>query len=785
MPVGTTDFSTLIAAIDTKAQSLASSTTDAKDLVYLGKAVEALETLSTTTNVSFSQAIGIIDTKLQELTATVTDPKDLVYLAKAIESLNIPDTVSAVISEGDTQVTRVTTEGTSQLSGITTEGTSQLSSITTEGTSQLSSITTEGTSQLAAVNTAGTTQVAAVQSEGATQVAAVQAVGEGYATITYVDNGLAGLSQNSITEGDTSVTVVDNGADGKVVVRVNNADVAEFNDTHLVIPKGTTAERDPNAVVGSLRYNTTTGFFETFTSSGWGAVATPPSISNITPNNFNGEAGATFTVDGAFFDVDTTASFKGSDGTVYAAATVTFINSTQITVTNATNLPVANEPFRIKVTNGAGLSAESIQGIDAGSVPTFTTAAGNIATTTQWNEAVSLTVNATDPENTISSYAVTEGNLPAGLSLNATTGAITGTSNAQATTTYTFTIEATDSAGNTNTRQFSIQIVNAAPVWNSPAEGGTQQMAVDQAGSITLDATDPEGEAVIYSAANLPTGLNISGNLITGTPTVQANSSVAVTASDGFASIVRNFFINVINPFSSWANGTVERSDNIGLSSTFADGAAQDNRGFYWKIAANWGYESAPSRWDGYKWKDASSIRHERGLQSSSRTIDMGVGSDPEGIFFTDASSFGNSSGPGFSNWYTDDKSQQAYPNINTDITNALSNPDRTILGGNSQTPNDSGGAVYWQPPSTAFEVMIDFGNSHSDGPCSVCVWNNSTQQIEFLVKYGQEGSVDTGTSSLNDSNTGTLIYRHRPEYIYINTDHQGTIAGSHYYLYR
>ena len=361
----------------------------------------------------------------------------------------------------------------------------------------------------------------------------------GYITISEVP------ANNSINEGDTAVTIVDNGTDGKVVVRVDGSDVAEFNDTHLVIPKGTSAERDPNAALGSLRYNTTIGFFETLTGSGWGAVATPPSVTSITPSNFNGEAGATFTVNGAFFDADTTAVFKGVNGTEYAAATVTFVNNSQITLTNAANLPADNEPFRVKVTNGAGLSVESAQGIDAGSVPAFTTAAGTLATTTRWDEAVSVTVQATDAENTISGYTVTEGNLPAGLTLDGTTGAITGTSTEQTTTTHTFTIGATDSAGNTNTRQFNIQIVNAAPVWNSPAEGGAEGLEQDVAGSITLTATDPEGEPVSYTSGTLPIGLSLSGNVISGTPTVVANTSVAVTASDGFASSVRNFFINV------------------------------------------------------------------------------------------------------------------------------------------------------------------------------------------------------------------------------------------------
>jgi len=359
---------------------------------------------------------------------------------------------------------------------------------------------------------------------------------------------IVGLELNSIQEGDTIVQVSDTGSGGKVVVRVDGADNAEFNAGGIKVPSGTTAQRDPAAVVGSLRYNTTTGFFETFTNSGWGTIATPPSITGITPSNFNGEAGATFTVDGAFFDADTTAAFKGADGTEYASATVTFVNSTQITVTNATNLPVANEPFRVKVTNGAGLSVESVTTIDAGTVPAFTTAAGSLASTSRWDEAVSVTVNATDAENTISGYAVTEGNLPAGLSLNAATGAITGTSTAQATTTYTFTIGATDSAGNTNTRQFSIQIVNQPPVWSSPAEGSTLTARADQSANILLSATDPEGSSVVYSSSNLPSGLNISGSSIVGTASSENIFNVSVAASDGFAQTPRTFFINTNIP---------------------------------------------------------------------------------------------------------------------------------------------------------------------------------------------------------------------------------------------
>ncbi len=354
------------------------------------------------------------------------------------------------------------------------------------------------------------------------------------------------VSTTEIIEGDTSVTVVDNGADGKVLVKIDNVNVAEFNDNHMIVPKGTTAERDPSAVVGTLRYNTTIGFFESYIESGWVVIATPPVVTSITPDNFTGELGSTFTVIGSFFDADASVVFIGLDGTEYAAATVTFVSSTELSITNATNLPVDNEPYRLKITNGAGLSVVSIPTIDAGSAPAFTTTAGNIATET-WGDPVSVTVVATDAESTITGYSITQGNLPAGITLNGTTGAITGTSAEQATTTYTFTITATDTAGNTNTRQFNIQIVNAAPVWSSPAEGSTENFILNTPNSLSLSASDPEGQSVVYSSGSLPAGLSISGSTLSGTPTVVANTSVSVNASDGYASSVRNFFINVID----------------------------------------------------------------------------------------------------------------------------------------------------------------------------------------------------------------------------------------------
>ena len=75
-----------------------------------------------TTNTNFSTLITAIDTKAQSLAASTTDPKDLVFLGKAVEALNVADTVSSIISEGDTQIAAVQAEGTTQVAAVAAQG---------------------------------------------------------------------------------------------------------------------------------------------------------------------------------------------------------------------------------------------------------------------------------------------------------------------------------------------------------------------------------------------------------------------------------------------------------------------------------------------------------------------------------------------------------------------------------------------------------------------------------------------------------------------------------------
>jgi hypothetical protein len=100
-----------------------------------------------TTNTNFTSLITAIDTKAQSLAASTTDPKDLVFLGKAVEALNVADTVSAVINEGDTQVAAVAAQGTTSIAAVAAQGANyaQLAGATFTGAVTIPDLTVTGT----------------------------------------------------------------------------------------------------------------------------------------------------------------------------------------------------------------------------------------------------------------------------------------------------------------------------------------------------------------------------------------------------------------------------------------------------------------------------------------------------------------------------------------------------------------------------------------------------------------------------------------------------------------
>jgi endo-1,4-beta-xylanase len=151
--------------------------------------------------------------------------------------------------------------------------------------------------------------------------------------------------------------------------------------------------------------------------------------------------------------------------------------------------------------------------------------------TTTVNTAASLQIQATDSGGAALTYSQT--GLPTGLSINSSTGLISGTPTATGSSSVTVT--AKDSTGATGSASFTWQVNPAGGNTVTVTNPGNESSTVGTAVSVQIRATDSgSGQTLTFSQTGLPAGLSISSSgLISGTPTTAGSSSVTVTARDG------------------------------------------------------------------------------------------------------------------------------------------------------------------------------------------------------------------------------------------------------------
>jgi serine protease len=143
--------------------------------------------------------------------------------------------------------------------------------------------------------------------------------------------------------------------------------------------------------------------------------------------------------------------------------------------------------------------------------------------------AVSVQITATDSASG-QTLGYTASGLPAGLSINSSSGLISGTPTTGGTSSVTVT--ATDTTGAAGSASFSWTVNGDTVTVTNPGNQGTN---VGTAVSLQIHATDSaSGQTLTYSASGLPTGLSINGStgLISGTPTATNAYSVTVKATD-------------------------------------------------------------------------------------------------------------------------------------------------------------------------------------------------------------------------------------------------------------
>jgi hypothetical protein len=184
-----------------------------------------------------------------------------------------------------------------------------------------------------------------------------------------------------------------------------------------------------------------------------------PTISSISPSVIENTA-TNITLTGTNFKDSSTPPFvdaiNASTGAIVTANSVSFTNATTV-VANFT-LPVDGTYF-LRLENNDGIACRSGTALlTVSDAPAWTTAAGSLGTV-----AATGSVNFTVAATNATSFAKTSGSFPGGVTINSSTGVISGTeSGSSATTTFTFTIRATDAQGQTADRQFTITISHGA-----------------------------------------------------------------------------------------------------------------------------------------------------------------------------------------------------------------------------------------------------------------------------------------------------------------------------------
>ncbi|ELM3721176.1 putative Ig domain-containing protein, partial [Aeromonas hydrophila] len=183
-------------------------------------------------------------------------------------------------------------------------------------------------------------------------------------------------------------------------------------------------------------------------------------------------------------------------------------SGTSITYTPAAGY-AGSDSFTYTATNASGTSSPATVTITV-STPTLAITPTTLPDGTQ-GTAYNQTVTATGGSAPYT-YAITAGSLPAGLSLNTSSGVISGTPSASGT--FNLTLTATDANSATGSQAYSLVINGLPPVANAVS---ATVAANSSANSITLNITGTATSVAIASAANHGTA-TASGTSITYTP---------------------------------------------------------------------------------------------------------------------------------------------------------------------------------------------------------------------------------------------------------------------------
>jgi hypothetical protein len=358
----------------------------------------------------------------------------------------------------------------------------------------------------------------------------------------------------SITSANNATFTV--GSAGTFTVTASGAPASTFSETGA-LPSGVTLNTTtgvlggtPGALSGGTYPITITaqnGITPNATQSFTLTVDQAPAITTGNSTTFSVGANGTFTVKATGFPAPT----FSETGALPAGVT---LNATT-GILSGTPGPGTQGPYPITITAQNGITPNATQSftLTVNSAPVITSA--NTATFTV-GMAGSFTVTATgSPAPTFSET----GALPSGVSLNATTGALSGTPGAGTGGTYPITITAQNGITPNGTQSFTLT-VDSAPVFTS---ANSTSFTVGVAGSFMV-TTKGLPFPTLAETVTLPSGVSFADNG-NGTGTLSWTASVAsgsyaltFTATNGISpNAIQSFALTVDSaPVITSANNT-------------------------------------------------------------------------------------------------------------------------------------------------------------------------------------------------------------------------------------
>lgn len=194
-------------------------------------------------------------------------------------------------------------------------------------------------------------------------------------------------------------------------------------------------------------------------------------------------------------------------------------------------------------------------------------------TTSTEGDAISMQISASDEDGDDLTFVAT--GLPPGLTINASTGLITGTLGYSAAGTYHVTIRVDDDAEGSGTAAFDWVVANKnRPPTVAPANRSDNKLAT---ASGSVSGTDPDGDAMTYTATGLPPGVSMStAGIFSGTLTTVGTYTVTITVKDtSNATGTGTFVWTVVAPNSaptiSASNRTSTEGDVVSVQFTGSD----------------------------------------------------------------------------------------------------------------------------------------------------------------------------------------------------------------------